>query len=565
MITTNIAEAAIGISEAQAFARIETGEEDALLAALVRTASALCECFTGLLADASDGLIDCDDPRPIPGFAAHGSSIGDALHGLVDLAGVELFDENGRLASPGATPVTLVAAQELGCDSDDDARPMTEQVRAPNVDRPAALSLGYYDPDRDYQAGQMRSSGGGSGSRDERIELPVVLAAAQARLFAEGAYARRWRSGDRVKLRLPPSQMGLRPGQAIRLASVTRSWVVRSVSIEGMAVAVEAEDAPVAVPALPAAPGRAVSEPDIGIGRTELALIELPPMGDAPEASATLYLAASNAGLWKPVAVELTNGVDPAGSVAMTRRAVIGMAESLLDARSPPIFDEVSSVIIRLANGGQYLLNADDDALMAGANLAILGDELLQFGRAEQVGAGLYRLSHLLRGRRGTEWASATHAVGDRFCLIDVAAMKPVTLPPGSVGTALTATAHGIGDIAPLPVVERLIRGESLRPPSPSHLTLRRDGTSLVASWTRRSHRGWAWIDGVGVPDDPFPETYRLNLTGTGGTLTSESADCSAAFGLAELPGKAGEAIAMAVSIVGPAALSHPATASIIL
>ena len=105
----------------------------------------------------------------------------------------------------------------------------------------------------------------------------------------------------------------------------------------------------------------------------------------------------------------------------------------------------------------------------------------------------------------------------------------------------------------------------SLRPPSPCHLTLRRDGTGLVASWTRRSHRGWAWIDGVGVPDDPFPETYRLQLTGAGGTMTFESISCSAAFGLAELPGKAGEAIMVAVSIAGPAALSHPATASIIL
>lgn len=47
MIATNIAEAAVSMAEAQAYARVETGEEEALLAALVRTASALCEGFTG--------------------------------------------------------------------------------------------------------------------------------------------------------------------------------------------------------------------------------------------------------------------------------------------------------------------------------------------------------------------------------------------------------------------------------------------------------------------------------------------------------------------------------------
>jgi uncharacterized phiE125 gp8 family phage protein len=47
MIEQNIAPAAVSMAEAQAYARVETGEEEALLAGLVRTASALCESFTG--------------------------------------------------------------------------------------------------------------------------------------------------------------------------------------------------------------------------------------------------------------------------------------------------------------------------------------------------------------------------------------------------------------------------------------------------------------------------------------------------------------------------------------
>jgi len=45
MAAIGMAEPAVTMSEAQAYVRIETGEEEAVLAGLIRTASALCEGF----------------------------------------------------------------------------------------------------------------------------------------------------------------------------------------------------------------------------------------------------------------------------------------------------------------------------------------------------------------------------------------------------------------------------------------------------------------------------------------------------------------------------------------
>src|SRR3546814_3877061 len=56
-----------------------------------------------------------------------------------------------------------------------------------------------------------------------------------------------------------------------------------------------------------------------------------------------------------------------------------------------------------------------------GANLALIDDELVQFGHVEQLGGHRFRLRRLLRGRRGTEWASADHEAGGRFILIEPA------------------------------------------------------------------------------------------------------------------------------------------------
>jgi len=47
MMAQDMAAPAVSMAEAQAYARVETGEEEALLAGLVRSASALCEAFTG--------------------------------------------------------------------------------------------------------------------------------------------------------------------------------------------------------------------------------------------------------------------------------------------------------------------------------------------------------------------------------------------------------------------------------------------------------------------------------------------------------------------------------------
>jgi uncharacterized phiE125 gp8 family phage protein len=48
----------VSMSEAQAYVRIETGEEEAVLAGLIRTASALCEAFINQLVIAREIAVD---------------------------------------------------------------------------------------------------------------------------------------------------------------------------------------------------------------------------------------------------------------------------------------------------------------------------------------------------------------------------------------------------------------------------------------------------------------------------------------------------------------------------
>jgi hypothetical protein len=129
----------------------------------------------------------------------------------------------------------------------------------------------------------------------------------------------------------------------------------------------------------------------------------------------------------------------------------------------------------------------------------------------------------------------------------------------------LVATAHGVGDVAPLPEASRVVSGEAMRPPAPCHLKAVRTGGDIQVQWIRRSHRHWAWSDGVGDGADAFPELYRVMATGPGGETVVETAGRSILLGPAQIPGVAGQSIGLAVSTVGPAALSHPVLAALTL
>lgn len=58
MSSAGIAPPIVSLSEAQAYVRIETGEEEAVLAGLIRTASALCETFINQIVIARAFTID---------------------------------------------------------------------------------------------------------------------------------------------------------------------------------------------------------------------------------------------------------------------------------------------------------------------------------------------------------------------------------------------------------------------------------------------------------------------------------------------------------------------------
>ena len=207
---------------------------------------------------------------------------------------------------------------------------------------------------------------------------------------------------------------------------------------------------------------------------------------------------------------------DEAGSTAAP--AVMGVIEVAPDKGSATLADMRNAMVVRLAHEGMALLDADDASLDRGANLAIAGDELVQFGRAEPLGANRWRVSRLLRGRRGTEWAMGAQGPGDRFVVIEAGAVRDVAVPPGS--STARVLASGVGDEAAA-VADAAVDGASVRPPSVARL--RWDGE--MVRWIRRSRAGWRWSDGADAALAEEFERYLVTVTRADGTESSEVRD----------------------------------------
>ena len=461
-----------------------------------------------VIGDASGGVIDSGAVAALSGYAAHGSDRRGAVTPIVEMFGLRLRDEGVGVGDRRAVSRTVAEADPGSAVAEKGAAKMARS-RRPLGEMPAGLGLGYYDPARDYQSG--RASAGEAGGRTHlSVDLAAVLTADAARALAEARLARMWAERERAVVQLPPAFIDLQPGDTVRGAGLTGDWDVASVDVTALVVTAELVRRSGGAAALAADGGRASGSADVAASATRLVLLDLPDLGTG-EAGPTLMIAASSAGAWRPVVVRITANGSERAMVTVNRAAIVGAATSALAVGSTAVRDDVSSVVVQLVNGDAWLTSCDDDALAMGTNLAALGDELIQFGQADTIGAGRFRLSRLLRGRRGSEWAMAGHGVGEMFVLIEADRLTAVTLPGEMVGAEVAALAQGLGDGAAV-AARRVAGGEALRPPSPCKVNAVGNAGGLRIEWVRRSRLGWGWSDGVDAPLGEALEHYQVRI-----------------------------------------------------
>lgn len=446
------------------------------------------------------------------GFADEGGALASTLAAidqvipLVCVSGSEGF----QIATRNAAHSDIVTLpDQLATDDLSQEEGRHKQRAGIPVRSPAALR--YYDEERDYQTGVQRAAGARRAGRELMIDLPATLTASGARQLAnDNANRARWQH-ETVTWRIGELDPRITPGSIVRLPDTPGNWLLRSWEWLDRGIALELERlAPAAGAPRASDPGENLRPSDLPVPSTQLTATELPPDGGANPAASLVFAAASaQNSAWRGAALFAVQGtalvdLGPTG----TRRAVMGTLAEPLAGSSALLFEPRADIVVQLSAEDIDMEDTDLAGLAAGANRLLIGGELVQFLYAEPLGAGLWRLAGLLRGRGGTEPEAARgHSPGVPVILVDD---RLIPLDPALVPPLATAQIAAIGTADADPVIAPLANaGLSRRPPCPVHpQTSMGPDEACVYRWTRRARGQWRWEDGVEAPLVEEREAY---------------------------------------------------------
>jgi hypothetical protein len=461
------------------------------------------------------------------GFAAGGEDREAALRSLTDSvplsfscdpAAINRIEATLRGADDpvGPLPIASDFARSVG---QQDIAP-AEMHNASVATVPRKLSVRYYDPARDYQTGIQSAFRPGSGRLSLVREYPATMMADQARVIATTGLWSEYDDRSTRQLAVPLDSRSYRPGMVVECGDADGLWTIRECEILSgfVKLSLTRTRAGRAMGPVETEQGRNVPDADLRAGPTRLVLVDLPFAIDAPTTvsdSARLYAAAAGDAGWRNAQL-FASGVDGTPGIFVGQipaPTVIGTTSGALDPANSALMDRISQIDVELQNPAMSLAHADDSQLLAGQNIALIGQELIQFAEAVPLGDGHFRLSRMIRGLGGTEAEIARHQANEDFVLLDSGSMLEI----GSAAYTPFAPAvlFALGRDDPAPVSAAVAStGRALMPWSPVHPGWRYlDNGDLEIGWTRRSRAGSVWRDHVEVPLAEEDEQYRVELS----------------------------------------------------
>jgi hypothetical protein len=484
-----------------------------------------------IAADLAD-RVGCEDydfsdlDQTVTGWSATQGQASSILEPLLDVYDCDLRPHGFTLEGikrTGTTAGTLLTERFVA------AEPRYSVKVRQAAELPRALTVSFADIDADQQANNVRSGRplDATGARGEKsLDLSTMAADADtARALADRYFRRVWNERTEVSLTLTAQQLALEPGDVrtlnldgetldARLVKLTvkaddtlaTEWVYDHPSLAGLTVTVGApfdgrDESVIVVPL---------------ISRGHV--LDIPLLQDADtSASPLLYLGASpyatgawpGATIYKQIGTEYTDELD---ALASSAASTWGYATEALADANPNLWDRLNSVNVRIQSGTLTGCTEADIDAQPMRNLALLGQELVNFTTATLEGDGTYTLSGFKRGRRGTEWACADHAISDVFVLLANVERNERGLSDVGTNMSFKAVTAGRSASGAFPITMAPFTGASLKPYAPCHLEAELDGSDWQLSWVRRTRIGGAWTSGTTIPLSEASEEYEIEI-----------------------------------------------------
>lgn len=473
-----------------------------------------------------------DDAMPILGHAAFGPDWENEVSGLSRALLCRLAPATVTLHEAGPTGPLLprrIAIEDKDCLAQWLHEPeRTDRRRSLEAGEIGRWSVGYLDPDRDYAAGNQQywSVGRGSEGRTTRV---MAATAAQARAIAREQLLQRRAMAERVEFWLPWRWLELRPGDVVQRGTSGCSWRVDRVELGHVGVRVEGrlELTRAAGAAVPAEPGRGSSRPARPAPMTSVFVFEAPaPIAD--EVQQLLHILPTGAAGWRGAEVAWYPPGSPDGHLLglFGQPVAFGILAASIPAGLNGLWNLGVPLDLVLADPAMPLEGRTALAVLQGANLLLVGRELIQFSEAKLLGAGRVRVERLLRGQAGT--LSVSHPAGEAWCFVNRMGTARVPLSADWVGGTIAVEARGAGDPSPGTSASVVVEGAGYAPLAPCHVQVRAQANGAIdVSWIGRSREFFAWP----VEEKTSPQTFRIWLWAGDTTTTAAGAISAVVYG----------------------------------
>jgi len=428
----------------------------------------------------------------------------------------------------GGAPVATLTFDELGVMQDStnppDPLPLTQ---ANELEIPAQLAMTYNNVDSDYQTDTQYSDRLLTGMEStSAMQLPLGFTASEAKAIVDTMLLDKAVSALSTTVTLDTSRAALQPSDVVLLTgedtSTYRMRIIKRTDAGGVTtLQCVGDDASVLTQAGVTDTAASGQTTVAALATTTLELMDLPLLRDVDDLPGLYVAVTGSAANWRHCAIyDSLDGLIYSQTMLLADQAPLGTCTTTLGAwTGGNVFDETNTVTVDV--GLQQLASVTYADILANTatNAALIGNELIQYRIATLVSAGVYTLSGLLRGRRGTEDAMASHTSGERFVALGTSGVRFLPLQSGDlarlryykgVSASQALSAVTAQSITPL--------GNTLKPFAPVHARANRDTADTVISWTRQTRLSTRIVGALppSIPPGEVAESYEVEVWTSG-------------------------------------------------
>lgn len=428
------------------------------------------------------------------------------------------------------------------------------EARKQDVDLPMEVSLNFTDSERDYERNtatakrQVAPFRAVSSDSKSSITLPATLTAAQAKNAVAQYMHSLWTERSTYAISLPQKYLYLDPLDAPTFVLGEGSDEFRfqgrilnhdiGANYSSKTNAARQNDGQYASE-LNAYGGIAPDARSVQVGQTVPFVLDLPLLHDSHElvGAMTGYVTANHYGPseeWKGAVLYRSVDAQNWDPIADCKIEVgWGTAKTILS--SPASYeriDTVNTLDVTMIDG--ELESVEELEMINGKNSFIIVKEngdtpILQFQNVESLGNNTYRLSNLLRGRRGTQTLDGGYSGGETILFLNADSVRHFPIPFDDRNLVRFYRGSSFGEVFEHSgQISQRHSGRDLIPYPPVLGSASQSDDTITLNWVRQTRVGGEadLLDGVAeVPVSENAELYDLEILDNNNLVVLEASD----------------------------------------